>query len=237
MKILLISNSFSYGGGYLDHYIGEIQTFLSNVNRVLFIHYALKNWSEYYNMTKKRFVEIDKKIEPIHVFNDISGAIKESQAILVGGGNTFRLLKILYDFDLLKLIKTKVQGGTPYIGISAGANIACPTIKTTNDMPIVFPNSLHALNLVPFQINSHYISADPNSKHMGETRDERIKEYHEENDLPVLGIREGSLVSIQDNNIILRGKTGAKLFLKGKEPKEIKHNAQLDYLWYNKKTG
>ncbi|HEV8204841.1 MAG TPA: dipeptidase PepE, partial [Pyrinomonadaceae bacterium] len=146
----------------------------------------------------------------------------------IGGGNTFRLLKTLYEFDLIDVIRERVDAGMPYIGSSAGSNMACPTIRTTNDMPIVQPPSFNALGLVTFQINAHYLDPDPNSKHMGETREERINQFHEENEMPVVGLREGAMLRIENGETILRGSTGARIFRRGLEPIEILPGARLD---------
>jgi dipeptidase E len=137
-------------------------------------------------------------------------------------------LKTLYEFDLIDVIRERVDAGMPYIGSSAGSNMACPTIRTTNDMPIVQPPSFNALGLVTFQINAHYLDPDPNSKHMGETREERINQFHEENEMPVVGLREGAMLRIENGETILRGSTGARIFRRGLEPIEILPGARLD---------
>ena len=149
------------------------------------------------------------ELTSIHIAANPAQAVKDTDAIFIGGGNTFRLLKTLYDFDLLGPIRERVADGMPYIGSSAGSNVAAPTIKTTNDMPIVQPPSFDALGLVSFQINPHYLDPDPNSKHMGETREERIRQFLEENDTPVVGLREGAMLRIENGETILRGSTGA----------------------------
>jgi dipeptidase E len=168
------------------------------------------------------------ELSSIHNAANPKDAIEETDAVFIGGGNTFRLLKALYDFDLLGPIRERVQNGMPYIGSSAGSNVAAPTIRTTNDMPIVEPPSFDALGLVSFQINPHYIDPDPNSKHMGETREERIVQFLEENDTPVVGLREGAMLRIEHGEIILRGSTGARIFRKESEPVEILPGAQID---------
>jgi dipeptidase E len=166
----------------------------------------------------------------IHTATNPVQAVKDTEAIFIGGGNTFRLLKTLYDFDLLGPIRERVADGMRYIGSSAGSNVAAPTIKTTNDMPIVQPPSFDALSLVSFQINPHYLDPDPNSKHMGETREERIRQFLEENDTPVVGLREGAMLRIENGETILRGSTGARIFRKGVEPIELLPGAQLDLI-------
>lgn len=229
-RLLLISNSFYYGKGYLDHCADEIIDFLVQIKTVLFIPYALKDHDRYESIAKARFKKIGINLISIHKQKNIYKAVKEAESIFIGGGNTFRLLNSLYKHKLIKIIKEKVEGGVPYIGTSAGANVACPSIKTTNDMPIIQPPSFAALNLVPFQINPHYIDPDPNSKHMGETREKRIQEFHEENNTPVIGLREGSWLRIKNNEIRLKGKTGAKIFVKGSQSKNYKKGDKLNFL-------
>jgi dipeptidase E len=169
-------------------------------------------------------------LDTIHEAPDPFEALSEAEAIFVGGGNTFRLLDTLYRLDLLRSLESKVRNDTPYVGVSAGANIACPTIKTTNDMPIIYPPQPIALRLIPFQINPHYIDPDPDSKHRGETREMRIHEFHEENDAPVLGLREGSVLRLEGQELLLTGLSSARLFRKGREPKEISPGAWLNFL-------
>ena len=161
-------------------------------------------------------------IRSIHHAADPVAAIAEADGVFVGGGNSFRLLKTLYELQLMPAIRQAVQGGSlAYMGSSAGTNMACPTIRTTNDMPIVQPPSLDSLGLIPFQINPHYLDADPNSTHKGETREQRLAEFHEENSLPVAGLREGSWLNISGDSCRLCGDTGMKLFRCGEAAEEI----------------
>jgi len=227
-RILLISNSTLYGSGYLDHAEAEIRSFLGDLKRVLFVPFALYDRDKYAETAQRRFAQMGYELSSIHNAANPKDAIEETDAVFIGGGNTFRLLKALYDFDLLGPIRERVQNGMPYIGSSAGSNVAAPTIRTTNDMPIVQPPSFDALGLVSFQINPHYIDPDPNSKHMGETREERIVQFLEENDTPVVGLREGAMLRIEHGEIILRGSTGARIFRKESEPVEILPGAQID---------
>jgi dipeptidase E len=155
-------------------------------------------------------------------------AVNETDAIFIGGGNTFRLLKALYDHELLGPIRERVAGGMPYVGSSAGSNVAGPTIRTTNDMPIVQPPSFDALGLVSFQLNPHYLDADPNSTHMGETREERIMQFLEENETPVIGLREGAMLRIENGTTTLRGSSGARIFRRGEAPQEVVPGAQIE---------
>lgn len=227
-RILLISNSTLYGSGYLDHAESEIRSFLGDLKRVLFVPFALYDHDKYAATAQQRFAKMGCELASIHSVTDPKQAIAETDAVFIGGGNTFRLLKALYDLDLLGPIRERVNAGMPYIGSSAGSNVAGPTIRTTNDMPIVQPPSFNALGLVSFQINPHYLDPDPNSKHMGETREERILQFLEENDTPVIGLREGAILRIEDGETILRGSTGARVFRKGLDPIETLPGAHLN---------
>ena len=229
-RILLISNSTLHGSGYLDHAEAEVRSFLGDVKRVLFVPYALFDRDKYAASAQQRFEKLGYELTSIHTADDPVQAVNDTDAIFIGGGNTFRLLKALYDFELLAPIRERVSRGMPYIGSSAGSNVAGPTIKTTNDMPIVQPPSFDALGLVSFQLNPHYLDADPNSTHMGETREERILQFLEENDTPVIGLREGAILRIENGQTILRGSSGARIFHKGKEPEEVVPGAKLDLI-------
>jgi len=229
-RLLLISNSTLHGSGYLDHAEGEIRDFLGELNHVLFVPFALLDRDKYTATARARFQKMGYELTSIHSAANPAQAVKETDAMFIGGGNTFRLLKALYDFDLLDVIRERVDAGMPYIGSSAGSNMACPTIRTTNDMPIIQPPSFNALGLVPFQINPHYLDPDPNSKHMGETREERIIQFLEENETPVVGLREGAMLRIENGEIILRGSTGARIFRRGFEPLEFTPGAKLNEL-------
>jgi len=205
-RILLISNSTVYGRGYLDHVEEEIKTFLGGVKTVLFFPFALYDRDDYAAKAKTRLAAMDYSVESAHTTDNLQKAIEQTDAIFIGGGNTFRLLKALQDLEVLKPIRLKVKSGAPYIGSSAGSNVAGPTIKTTKDMPIVQPCSFDALGLVPFQISPHYLDPDPYSTHMGETQEERILQFLEENETPVVGIREGAWLWIENGAVILKGR-------------------------------
>jgi dipeptidase E len=166
-------------------------------------------------------------IMSIHDVSNMPRTIDEADAIFVGGGNTFRLLKGLYDCDLLSPIRQRVAEGAPYIGSSAGSIVACPTLKTTKDMPVVQPPSFEALGLVPFQISPHYLDPDPSSTHMGETQEERIMQFLEENDQPVVGLREGSIIRVQNGSVTLKGSNTARVFRRGEEPCEVASDSDL----------
>jgi len=213
-RLMLISNSFSHGKGYLEHCAEAIKTFLEDVTTITFIPYALHDWDEYGKIAREGFSRFGINVRSVGMHASRQ-AIENAEAIFVGGGNTFRLLRELYQKDLIGLIRKRVDDGMPYLGASAGANVACPTIMTTNDMPIVFPPSFNALDIFPYQINPHFVDADPASKHMGETREKRIAEFLEENETMVIGIREGSYIVVEAGVAKFFGSAGARLFMKG----------------------
>jgi dipeptidase E len=232
-NLLLVSNSTLYGGSYLQHCKKNIQTLLNDCKKIVFIPYARPGGithDEYTALAKKTFNEMGFELKGVHEDNDPLQAISEADAIFTGGGNTFVLLSMLYKNNLIEGIRTQVKKGKPYIGSSAGSNVAGATIQTTNDMPIMYPPSFDALHLVPFILNPHYLDADVNSKHMGETRQTRIKEYHAYNDKIVVGLREGCMLEINEKTVVLKGVTNARVFQKHKEPVEYKPEDQLDFL-------
>ena len=218
--ILLVSNSTLHGRGYLDHVEEEIRDILGSARRVLFFPYALFDRDGYASKARERFAAMGYELESAHAADDPRAAIAQVDAIFIGGGNTFRLLKALQDLDLLDPIRRRIREGAPYIGSSAGSNVSGPTIKTTKDMPIVQPRSFDALGLVPFQISPHFQDPDPNSKHMGETQEERIIQFLEENETTVLGMREGAWVRIEGSSAKLCGSNGARIFRRGEAPVE-----------------
>jgi dipeptidase E len=221
-RILLISSSTVYGRGYLDHVEQQIKSFLGSTGKVLFFPFALFDRDAYAAKVKARFAAMGYSIETVHAAPDPHNAIGQTDAIFIGGGNTFRLLKALQDLDLLDPVRHKVKSGAPYIGSSAGSNVAGPTIKTTKDMPIVQPRSFDSLGLVPFQISPHFQDPDPNSRHMGETQEERILQFLEENETPVVGIREGAWLICENGAVTLKGEAGARIFRRGELPVEVK---------------
>jgi dipeptidase E len=229
-KLLLISNSTVYGRGYLDHVEHEIRSFLSGTKRVLFFPFALYDRDGYAARAKTRFAEMGYSVDSAHEAENPRRAVEETDAILIGGGNTFRLLKTLQDLDLIEPIRRKITGGAPYVGSSAGANVAGPTIKTTKDMPIVQPRSFDSLDLVPFQISPHYLDPDPNSTHMGETQEERILQFLEENETPVVGLREGAWLLVNGGSVILNGTIGARIFRRGQPSVEVLPPSEISEL-------
>jgi len=232
-NLLLLSNSTLHGTEYLEYASTEIISFLKtlSVSKVLFVPYALKDHETYTEKVKAAFNRMGFDLYGIHKSKSPVQAVNDAQAVYVGGGNTFLLLKTLYDNQLVDAIRKRVQNGMPYMGASAGTNVATISICTTNDMPIVHPPSLNALGLVPFNINPHYMDPDPNSKHMGETREMRIKEYHEiGGKIPVVGLREGSMLHVTGDKIHLKGKLQARIFFPGEEPKEHDADSDLSFI-------
>jgi dipeptidase E len=227
-KLLLISNSTLYGSGYLDHAETEIREVLGSLRRVLFVPFALADRGAYAAQARKRFEAMGYALDSVHDSPQPIKAIDSAEAIFIGGGNTFRLLNSLYESELLLPIRRKVKAGTIYIGSSAGSNIAAPTIKTTNDMPIVEPPSFNSLGLVSYQINPHYIDPDPDSTHMGETREKRIEEFLEENETMVVSLREGSMVLVENEIHTLKGKTNARIFRRAVPPLELEPGSTLN---------
>ena len=227
-RLLLLSTSTVFGSGYLEYAAAEVREFLRGTRRVLFVPFALHDRDAYARKVREQFATMGYELDSLHAAEDKAAAVNGAEAVFIGGGNTFRLLKSLYDADVLDAIRARVTDGMPYMGSSAGSNVAAPTIRTTNDMPIVEPPSFNALGLVPFQINPHYLDPEPGSTHMGETREERIIQFLEENETPVIGLREGALLRIQNGSCVLKGVKGARLFRRGRDPVELQTGAQLD---------
>ncbi|HEV2804659.1 MAG TPA: dipeptidase PepE [Chthoniobacterales bacterium] len=220
MRVLLISNSTLHGRGYLDHAEDEIRKFLGAARTVLFFPFALHDRDGYAAKASARFAAMGYAMSSAHSARDPIKAVAETDALFIGGGNTFRLLKSLQDLELIDPIRRRVRAGAPYIGSSAGSNVAGPTIRTTKDMPIVQPRSFDSLGLVPFQISPHFQDPDPDSTHMGETQEERIIQFLEENETPVLGMREGAWVRAENQAVVLGGSRGARIFRRGEVPVE-----------------
>jgi dipeptidase E len=227
-RLLLISNSTLHGSTYLDHAESQIRAALGQVMRILFVPYALHDRNSYAAQARARFLKMDCSLESIHEAEDPKLAINDAEAIFVGGGNTFRLLNQLQSLDLLTPIRKRVDAGALYIGSSAGSVISAPTIKTTNDMPIVQPRSFESLGLINFQINAHYLDPDPNSRHMGETREERLIQFLEDNETPVVGLREGCMIWVENGVHLLQGRTNARIFRRGFAPVEMEPGSTLD---------
>ena len=232
MNLLLISNSTNAGEPYLKYPIQEIAKTLQGVTEIVFIPYAAVTFSydEYERRVQERFNEIGIKVSSIHRELNKRNFIRQAQAIMIGGGNTFALLKKMQEEDLLDMIYRRVKAGVPYVGWSAGSNVTCPTICTTNDMPIVQPASFRAIGLVPFQINPHYLDANPEG-HAGETREQRINEYLEANrSRYVVGLREGCMLRLVDDNIELIGNRPMRIFKKGIATYEVQPGEDINFL-------
>ena len=215
MRLLLNSSSNVHGYGFLDHVEPFLRDFLGGAARVVaFVPFAAFDHDAYVAKVRDRLAKMELDVVTLD-------ELDRADALFVGGGNTFRLLQKLQDGNLIEPIRERVRAGLPYIGSSAGSMISCPTIRTTNDMPIVQPRSFDALGFIPFQLNCHYLDVDPTSTHKGETREERIREFHEENDALVLGLREGTMLRVEDGTITLQGEKPARIFRRGQQPVEM----------------
>ena len=220
-----------YGSDYLAYLLPEISLLFKDADTVLFIPYARPSgisYDEYTRIVKNAFAKISKKVIGIHQFDNQKEALENAKAIFTGGGNTFELVNQLYKNDILALLKKVLENGTPYLGTSAGGNICGVSMMTTNDMHIVYPPSFYTLGCLPFNINAHFIDPLPNSTHMGETRETRIKEFHVFNDTPVLGLREGSWLRVTGNAIKLEGNFTAKWFQPTRITTEIESGSEFD---------
>ena len=231
VQLLLLSNSSQPGMDYLEHAKGTLEAFLDGECTIHFVPYALANYDSYTDGVARALAPWGITIKGVHTCASPRQAIEDARVLFVGGGNSFRLLKTLQQHDLLDLVRRRVMNGElHYMGASAGSNMACPSLRTTNDMPIVQPRSFEAFGLIPFQINPHYLDADPNSTHMGETRERRIEEFLEENDVPVLGMREGCWLRRAGDTLHLGGITGACLFMRNANPRECAPGEDLSWL-------
>jgi len=226
MRLLLISSSIVHGYGFFDHSESAIRRLLGDARlNVAFVPFAQKDLDGSTARTRERLGRMGYDVTQVRGREEIEAA----DAIFTGGGNTFRLLKTLYDLELIDVIRERVRDGIPYIGSSAGTNIATPSIRTTNDMPIVYPPTFDALGFVDFQINPHYLDPDPGSTHQGETREKRINEFHEENVTPVVGLREGAMLEVHDDVVTLIGDKGARIFKRGEEPYELEPGSRITF--------
>lgn len=234
MKNLIIaSTSTLHAGGYLEYLLPELLVHFKNVKTLLFIPYARPSGishEEYTSKVSEAFAKINITVKGIHEFESLTEAIKNAEAIFTGGGNTFLLVSQLYRYNLMTLLTETLKNGTPYLGTSAGSNITGLTMQTTNDMPIIYPPSFQTLGMIPFNLNPHYLDPDLNSKHMGETRETRIKEFHQFNSLPVLGLREGSWLDVKGDKITLKGDLSARLFKQNQNPEELETGSDLSFL-------
>ncbi len=230
MRMIVASTSTLYGGGYLEYLLPELSSLFSTVSNLLFIPYARPggvSHDAYTEAVRKAVKPLGIAVRGIHEFESAKDAVRDAEALFVGGGNTFVLLNRLYEEGLLGDLRNAVRSGTPYLGTSAGSNITGPTVMTTNDMPIVHPPSLEALGLLPFNLNPHYLDPDPKSKHQGETRETRIAEFHTYNDQIVIVLREGSWIRVQGDDMRLEGPLSARIFKPGEAPFEFDPGQEL----------
>lgn len=235
MKNLLIaSTSTLYGGSYLDYLKDALSALFSETNEVVFIPFARPggiSHDEYTSKASEVFKKINKKLIGIHEFENPLEALQQAKGVFTGGGNTFVLVNELYKYSLMQPLREAIFKGLPYLGTSAGSNICGVSMQTTNDMPIVYPPSFKTLGVIPFNINPHYLDPVAGNKHMGETRETRIKEFHSQNTVPVIGLREGSWLRVQGDSIKLHGDLTARVFEQEKEPYEIKTGSDLQTIF------
>lgn len=232
-QLIIASTSTLHSGQYLDYLLDDLKIHFKNIDDIVFIPYARPSGithDEYTKKAAKAFSKIGITVKGLHEFKNPVEAITNAKGIFTGGGNTFVLVNALYKFKLINPLKAAVKNGIPYLGTSAGSNICGLTMCTTNDMPIVYPPSFKTLSFVPFNINPHYLDPDPSSKHMGETRETRIKEFHKFNTQPVVGLREGSWLEVKGQSIQLKGVLNARVFEHGSEPYEIETYTFLNEL-------
>lgn len=231
VQLLLLSNSSQPGMNYLEHAMDALQEFLDGTSTIHFVPYAVADYDGYTAAIARALAPSGITIKGVHTYSSPRQPIEEARILYVGGGNSFRLLKTLQQYDLLDIVRRRViDGELRYMGASAGSNMACPSLRTTNDMPIVQPRSFEAFGLIPFQINPHFVDADPGSTHMGETRERRIEEFLEENDVPVLGMREGCWLRRNGDTLRLDGTARACLFTRNASPQECTPGEDLSWL-------
>ncbi len=234
MKNLIVaSTSTLHGGAYLEYLLPDLTLHFKDCKTLLFIPYARPSGISYDQYTTKvaeAFAKINIIVKGIHEYENPKKAIENAEGIFTGGGNTFLLVFQLYKNTLMTVLSDALKEGTPYLGCSAGCNITGLTMQTTNDMPIIYPPSFDTLGLVPFNLNPHYVDPDPQSKHMGETRETRIKEFHAFSTVPVLGLREGSWLDVKGEKIILKGNLSARLFRQNQQPEELGSGSDLSFL-------
>jgi len=231
-RLFLASTSTVFGKPYLEYCSEALQEFFYGVKNLLFVPYARPggiSHDEYTRIAADRFQKLAISTQGIHTYSDPLEAVKDAEAIFIGGGNTFVLVNQIYRYKLHQAIREAVSNGCRYMGTSAGTNVAGLTINTTNDMPIVYPPGFEALGLVNYNFNPHYLDPDPNSKHKGETRQTRIKEFHAQSTIPVVGLREGSWIEVSGDSSILRGGQSARIFEQAIEPYEIENNSEITF--------
>jgi len=231
--MIIASTSTIHGGTYLEYLLPTLVEHFKDCSEILFIPYARPggiSHDVYTGTVRSAFAKINKAVKGLHEHENPSDAIRNAQGIFTGGGNTFLLVTQLYQNDVMEVLAKTVENGTPYLGSSAGSNITGISMQTTNDMPIIYPPSFKTLGLIPFNLNPHYLDADLQSKHMGETRETRIKEFHAFNTIPVLGLREGSWLEVGGDKIILKGQLTARLFRQNQAAEELAPETDLAFL-------
>lgn len=232
-KMIIASTSTLHGGNYLEYLMPTLTSHFSDCSEIVFVPYARPggiSHEVYTAAARSVFAKINKVIKGLHEFENPVEAIRNAQGIFIGGGNTFLLVTQLYQNNVMGILAKVVQDGTPYLGSSAGSNITGMSMQNTNDMPVIYPPSFTTLGLIPFNLNPHYLDADLQSKHMGETRETRIKEFHVFNNIPVVGLREGSWLEVTGDKIILKGDLTARLFRQNQVPEELDAGTDLDFL-------
>ena len=231
MKNLLIaSTSTLHGGNYLEYLLPELQLHFAQCKSILFVPYARPggiSLEDYTLKVKSFFALLEIEVNGLHEFSNPIEAIEKAEGIFTGGGNTFLLVTQLHQNNQMQTLKKAIENGTPYLGSSAGSNICGLTMQTTNDMPIIYPPSFETLGVIPFNLNPHYLDADLQSKHMGETRETRIKEFHQFNAQPVIGLREGSWLDVKGDQMVLKGELSARLFRQNQEAIEVESGSEM----------
>lgn len=234
MKNLIIaSTSTVYNGDYLEYLLSELELLFANSQTIIFIPYARPGGithDDYTEKVRSVFSKINKKVVGLHEFENPTETITKAEGVFTGGGNTFLLVTQLYENNVMQVLSETIKKGIPYLGTSAGSNITGVSMQTTNDMPIIYPPSFATLNIIPFNLNPHYLDPDTNSQHMGETRETRIKEFHAFNSTAVLGLREGSWLRVNGDQIVLKGDLTARLFRQNETPIEIESGTDLSFL-------
>lgn len=226
-----MSNGYSPDGGrYLEHAFDVLSDALAGVRQVAFVPYALRDWDGHSTAVADALAPLGVKVVATHECPSPTSLLESAEAVFVGGGNAFRLLAAMYAIGALDAITKRVAEGMPYIGTSAGTNVACPTIRTTNDMPIAEPPSLAALHLIPFQVNPHYPAREVLDGHLGETRDRRLGQFLEDNDVPVLALHEGAWLDVNETSMTVDGARGARVFQRFATPVDIRPGTDVSHL-------
>lgn len=227
---IIASTSTIFEGNYLDYLMEEISSLFEDTDEVIFIPYARPggiSFDEYTAKAAPVFKELGKELIGLHSFPNPVKAIEQAQGVFTGGGNTFVLVDSLYRLGIMEALRTRIFNGLPYLGTSAGSNICGVSMNTTNDMPIVYPPTFKTMGILPFNINPHYLDPDPQSKHMGETRETRIKEFHSQSTVPVVGLREGSWIRVKGNQYLLEGNLTARIFIQNQEHYELDSGREI----------